>query len=163
MATGRIGTGSWVPRPRPALWVGSPETAPPRTRPKEPRPALKHTSPSPNRRKKNIQTSWGGCRHEGERERDGGVVRCWLQREAVRWLAAWDRQIGMVAGMVAGGNLREWVVWGKLKWKWGEREREVAGLLEKCKEKKYIYIYIYVGNKNPNGIFVIIDGAGRVS
>ena len=66
MATGRIGTRSWVPRPRPALWVGRPETAPPRmsgqhapprTRPEEPRPAPKHTSPSLNRRKKNIQTS----------------------------------------------------------------------------------------------------------
>ena len=53
-------------RPRPALWVGSPETAlphmsrqhaPPRTRPEEPRPALRHTNPSLNRRKKKFQIS----------------------------------------------------------------------------------------------------------
>ena len=125
----------------------------------------RHTSPSPNRRKKNIQTSWGGCRHEGEREKEmvatwgsevlaaawgcevaGGVRSAW-------WLAVWDRHGGWHGGWQ---QLKGMSGVRKIKSESEERERKVAVEVKWI----YIYIYIYVGNKNPNGILVNIGGAG---
>ena len=113
----------------------------------------RHTSPSPNRRKKKIFRHHEGAVGMRERKRAGGGVRPWGAGGGVRpwgasggvigmvaggvrsarwlawWLAAawgnggWRCEIGTVVGMVVGGSLREWMVWGKSKVKVRERER----------------------------------------